>query len=151
MRVEVCVFRLDLFELLLCLVKRLPVRPLSQLLKDVSGAAVVEGFVCSPGDVLQLVVLQLEICQVNIHPLEGVIRKPPRGQIHVLPRDLSLSPARSGNVRGLKWTTWRRRRMMWRGRRRRVCSPETFRRASRLGWGRFQNWVVALRASVVGH
>ena len=49
MRVEVCVFRLDLFELLLCLVKRLPVRPLSQLLKDVSGAAVVEGVVCSPG------------------------------------------------------------------------------------------------------
>ena len=79
MRVEVCIFRLDLVELLLRLVKLLLIRPVSQLSEDVSGAAVVQGLVHSPGDVLQPVVLQLEVVQVRINPLEGVFRKRPRG------------------------------------------------------------------------
>ena len=57
LRVEVCVVRLDLVELLLRLVKLLPVRTVSQLSEDVSGDVVVQGLVRSPGDVLQLVLL----------------------------------------------------------------------------------------------
>ena len=78
LRVEVCVFRLELVELLLRLVKLFPIRHVSQLSEDVFGAAVVQGLVHSPGDVLQLVVLQLEVVQVRINPLEGVFWKRPR-------------------------------------------------------------------------
>ncbi len=60
-------------------VELLPVRPVCQLPEYVSGAAVVEGFVDSPGDVLQPMVLQLEVFQVRIHPLEGGLWKRPRG------------------------------------------------------------------------
>ena len=73
------IFRVDSVELLLRLVELLPVRPVSQLPEYVSRAAVVDGMVHSPGDVLQPVVLQLEVVQVRIHPLEGVFRKCPRG------------------------------------------------------------------------
>ena len=77
--VQVGVLRVDPIELLLRQVEFLPVRPVCQLPEYVSGAAVVEGLVHSPGDVLQPVVLQLEAVQVRIHPLEGVFRKRPRG------------------------------------------------------------------------
>ena len=71
MCVEVGVLRLDLFELPLCLVKLLPVRPLCQLSEDVSGATVVQRGVGSPSDVLQPVILGLEVRQIVVHPLEG--------------------------------------------------------------------------------
>ena len=77
--VEVHILRLDLLELPFCLVELLPVRPLCQLPEDVSGSTVVERLVCSPGDVLQPVVLGLEIRQIRKHPLKGVFRKLPRG------------------------------------------------------------------------
>ena len=77
--VEVGVLRLDLFELPLCLVKLLSIRPLCKLLKDVSGAAVVQRCVGSPSDVLQPVILSLEVRHVVVHPLERIFGKFPRG------------------------------------------------------------------------
>ena len=61
------------------MVELLLVRPVRQLPEYVSGAAVVEGLVDSPGDVLQPVVLQLELFEVSIHPLERDFWKRPRG------------------------------------------------------------------------
>ena len=77
--VQVGVLRADPVELLLHLVELLPVPLVSQLPQYVSGAAVVEGLVHFPGDVFQPVVLQLEVVQVRIHPLEGVFWERPRG------------------------------------------------------------------------
>ena len=93
LRVEVCVFRLDLVELLPRLVKLLPVRPVSQLLENVFGAAVVQGPVRSPGDVLQPMVLQLGVIQVRIHPLEGVF---PETSTRIDPRFATVLQPESG-------------------------------------------------------
>ncbi len=79
LRVEVGVLRLDLLELPFGVVELPPVRPLGQFPEDVSGSAVVERLVRSPGNMLQPVVLGLEIRQVRHHLLEGIIRKLPRG------------------------------------------------------------------------
>ena len=131
--------------------KLLPIRPVSQLSEDVIGAAVVQGLVHSPGDVLQPVVLQLEVIQVRINPLEGIFQKRPRGYIHVLPRCFSLCLAGSGRVLSRGRVTGRERRMVWRGRRRRPGSLGSFRRATQWGWGRARKRMVALRAGVFGH
>ena len=77
--IKVGVFRPDLFELPLCLVDLLLVRPLCQLSEDVSRAAVVQRFVGSLSDVLQPIILSPEVRPVVVHSLEGVFRKLPRG------------------------------------------------------------------------
>ena len=112
---QLSILRLHLLELLL-------IRPLCQFPKDIFGSAVVQGLVCSPGDVLKSVVLGLELLQLIMDLLEGVVRKIPSGMIHVLPRGL---PARFGF----------RVRMRWR---KGIRSPETRKRAS--GWWRRCFW-----------
>ena len=144
LRVEVRVLRLDLVEFFLGHVKLFPIRCLRQFSENVSGSTVVQGVVGSPGDMVQPVVLRLKIRQVIKHPLKGVFRKLPRGQIHVPLGGLKLWPAGSGSVR--RTMTMTRRGRGWR-----IGHPRDWGRTS--GWRgmSFRNFVVAFCVGVGGH
>ena len=90
------VLRLHPLELLLRLVEFFPVRLVRQLSEYVSGSAVIQCLVGSPGDVFQSVVLVMEIRHVVVNPFEGIFRKIPGGKIHVSPRRIRLGPTASG-------------------------------------------------------
>ena len=80
---QLSIFHLQLLELL-------PIRSLLQIPKDISDSAVVQGPVCSPCDVLQLVILGLKILQLIVDSFEGIVRKIPGGMVHVLPSGILI-------------------------------------------------------------
>ena len=100
--VQVAILRLQLVKLLVDLVELLPVCPLCQLSEDVFGSAIIQRLVGTPGDVLQLVVLGLEICQLTVDPFERIFWK-------ILGRNIHVPPSRIPAGFGFQM-------MMWRGR-----------------------------------
>ena len=119
LRLQVRVIHSSLIELPLGLFHLLPIRPLSDILDNVSGPASSERLAGSPRAVLQTVKLCMELHQLVVDALEGGIRNLQAGRIHVLPNGI---PAGSG-LR-LRW-------LLMKGRRGWRKSPQVPRRG---GW-----------------
>jgi hypothetical protein len=83
--VQVGIIRLGLFEILLHLVELFLVRPLRNLPKNVSGSTGSQRRAGPSGDELQPVVLGLKLIQLVVDSFEGIFRKIPGGEVHVLP------------------------------------------------------------------